>query len=212
MKFICSLIAIFYAFVLSAQEKKSVVALNIETSIVIDGVLDEPVYSVSEPAKDFVQLQPYNGKPSMQKSEVHIFYDQTAIYIGAVLYDSAPDSIFNILSERDLIGMSDYFGVYFDPYNQGQVAYGFFVTPAGVQTDLKAVKSDYDNEDTNWNAVWQSKTRMTDEGWIAEMRIPYSALRFPENGGNTWGINMFRKIRRYNSNNSFSIFKNNYWL
>lgn len=58
------------------------------------------------------------------------------LYIGAMLYDSAPDSIFNYLTERDDTGMSDYFGVYIDPYNQGQLAYGFFITPAGVQVDI----------------------------------------------------------------------------
>jgi len=72
---------------------------------------------------------------------VHIFYDQTAVYVGAILCDSAPDSIFNFFSERENIGMSDYFSIYFDPYNRGQLAYGFFITPAGIQTDIKAVKS-----------------------------------------------------------------------
>jgi len=204
MKFIYIIIFIFFASLLSAQEKKSVETLFISEPLVIDGVTNEAVYSLSEPAKDFVQLQPYNGRPSMQPSEVHIFYDQNAIYVGAILYDSSPDSIFNFLSERDNIGMSDYFGIYFDPYNQGQLAYGFFITPAGVQTDLKAVKGDWDSEDSNWNAVWQSKTRVNDRGWVAEMRIPYSALRFPENGGGTWGLNMFRNIRRYSSNNSWN--------
>ncbi len=204
MKLIYSFIVFLFTALLSAQEKKSVEALNIKTPLIIDGVADEPVYLSSQPAMDFLQLNPYNGRPSLQKSEVHIFYDQTAIYLGAILYDTAPDSIFNFISGRDNIGTSDYFGVYFDPYNQGQLAYGFFVTPAGVQTDIKAIKGDWESEDVSWNAVWQSKTRITDEGWIVEMRIPYSALRFPENGGGVWGMNIFRNIRRYSSNNSWN--------
>lgn len=191
------------------QEKKTVEAIKINSPLVIDGILDEEVYKEAKPAKDFVQLQPYNGKPSFQPSEVYFFYDQTAIYVGAMLYDSAPDSISNLLTERDNPGMSDYFGVYIDPYNQGQLAYGFFVTPAGVQIDLKAIKSDGDNEDANWNAVWESKTRITDKGWIVEMRIPYSNLRFSEKAGNVWGLNMFRNIRRYNSNNSWNFIDRN---
>ena len=205
MKFICSILLLFYTGIIVGQEKKSVEALNITSPINIDGILDEPAYSQAQPAKDFVQLQPYNGKPAYQPSEVFILYDQTAIYVGAMLYDQSPDSIFNFFSERDNIGMSDYFGIYFDPYNQGQLAYGFFITPAGVQTDMKAIKSDYDNEDDSWDAVWQSKTRITEKGWVVEMRIPYSALRFPENGGGTWGLQMFRNIRRYNSNNSWNF-------
>jgi hypothetical protein len=190
---------------LEAQVKKSVEALYIDKPLTIDAVLDEPVYQQARPAKDFVQLQPYNGKPSAQPTEAFFFYDQKAVYVGVMLYDSAPDSIFNIFTERDQFGMFDYFGVYFDPYNQGQLAFGFFISPAGVQFDLKATKmSDGDNEDEKWNAVWDSKTRITDKGWIVEMRIPYSALRFPEKEVHTWGLNMFRNIRRYNSNNSWN--------
>ncbi len=204
MKLLGIILLIIFTGSLSAQEKKSVAAKYIDTPLNIDGVLDEPAYSGAQPARDFVQLAPYNGKPSMQPSEVYIFYDQTAIYIGGMFYDSAPDSIFNFITARDNTGMSDYFGVYIDPYNQGQLAYGFFITPAGVQMDLKAIKTSFDYEDGSWDAVWQSKARVTDKGWSMEMKIPYSAIRFPENGGGTWGINMFRNIRRYNSNNSWN--------
>lgn len=197
------LLLFFYA--VSAQTKKSVEAIYLQEPLKIDGILNEAVYSQAKPAKDFTQIQPYNGQPSYQPTEAYYFYDQSAIYIGAMLYDNKPDSIFNYLTERDNIGVSDYFGVYLDPYNQGQLAYGFFITPAGVQIDIKASKSDGDQEDDNWNAVWESKTRITDKGWIVEMRIPYSALRFSEKSGNVWGLNMFRNIRRYNSNNSWNF-------
>ena len=169
-----------------SQTKKKVEAYKITTPLTIDGKLDEAAYSLALPAKDFVQIQPYNGKPSPQPSEVYFFYDQTAVYVGAKLYDSHPDSIFNYLTERDNTGMSDYFGVYLDPYNQGQLAYGFFISPAGIQVDIKAVKSDSDNEDGNWNAVWESKTSINKDGWTVEMKIPYSALRFSEKAGSEW--------------------------
>jgi hypothetical protein len=148
---------------------------------------------------------PYNGKPAGQASEVWFFYDQDAVYVGAMLYDTSPDSIFNFLSQRDGLGMSDYLGVYLDPYNQGQLAYGFFITPAGVQLDMKAIKGESDNEDESWNAVWESATRITDKGWVVEMKIPYSALRFPDVSEHTWGMNMFRRIQRYNSNTSWNL-------
>ncbi|HET9571699.1 MAG TPA: DUF5916 domain-containing protein [Bacteroidales bacterium] len=188
-----------------ASPKKNVEALRIQTPLTIDAILDEAVYSQVAPATDFTQLQPYNGKPSAQPSKVWFFYDENAIYVGAMLYDSAPDSIFNFLTERDNIGTSDYVGVYLDPYNQGQLSYGFFLTPAGVQVDIKAIKtSDGDNETSSWDAVWESKTRVTDQGWMAELRIPFAALRFSENASTEWGMNIFRNIRRYNSNNSWN--------
>lgn len=204
--FFLAILLFFINIHVFSQDKKKFSALEIQTPLNIDGIPDEPYYNQVEPARDFVQLQPYNGRPAFQSSDVYVFYDQTSIYVGAILYDSHPDSIFNYFSERDNIGMSDYFGIYFDPYNQGQLAYGFFITPAGVQTDIKAIKSgDGDNEDDNWNAVWESKTRITDKGWVVEMKIPYSALRFSEKAGTTWGLNMFRNIRRYNSNNSWNF-------
>jgi len=211
MRLTCFLFFILFpAAIIIAQEKKSVEAYYIESPLTIDGILDETAYTNALPAKDFVQLQPYNGKPSFQESEVYFFYDQSAVYVGAMLFDNEPDSIFNYLTQRDNTGMSDYFGVYFDPYNQGQLAYGFFITPAGVQIDLKAAKSgDNDWEDSNWDAVWQSKTLITEKGWVVEMKIPYSALRFPEKGDGIWGLNMFRNLRRYNSNNSWSFIDRN---
>nr|WP_321453654.1 DUF5916 domain-containing protein [uncultured Carboxylicivirga sp.] len=204
-----SILFLFSFVMIQAQVKKTVECYLINEPLKIDGLLDETCYQNSLPAKDFVQLQPYNGKPSYQPSEVYFFYDQKAIYIGAMLYDSAPDSIYNYLSERDNIGMSDYFGVYLDPYNEGQLAFGFFITPAGVQSDIKAIKTSYDYEDGSWDAVWQSKTSITNKGWIVEMRIPYSALRFPLKDVHTWGLNMFRNIRRYNSNNSWNFIDRN---
>lgn len=95
MKLICTLLILFLFTLLQAQEKKTTEALYISSPLTIDGVLDEPVYGQSAIATDFLQIQPYNGKPSFQPTEVHIFYDQTAIYVGAMMYDSAPDSIFN---------------------------------------------------------------------------------------------------------------------
>ena len=209
MKSITSILLAFVFIINSfAQVKKSVEAIRITTPLTIDGILDEDVYKLAKPAKDFLQISPYNGKPSQQPTEVYLFYDESAIYVGAFLHDN-PDSIYNYLTARDNTGMSDYLGVYIDPYNQGQLAYGFFITPAGVQMDIKAIKSDDDNEDPNWNAVWESKTRVTDKGWTAEMRIPFSELRFSEKGSKSWGINIFRNIRRYNSNNSWNLLDRN---
>lgn len=208
MKVFYVFILLFLAGTITAQERKSVEAYYTDDPITLDGILDEPAYKNAKPAADFIQLNPYNGKAAMEKSEVYILFDQSAIYVGGMFYDHQPDSIFNFLSQRDDLGASDYFGIYFDPYNQGLVAYGFFITPAGVQTDLKAIRKEWDNEDSSWDAVWQSKTRITDEGWIVELKIPYSALRFPENTGGIWGLNMFRNIKRYTSNNSWNYIDN----
>jgi hypothetical protein len=190
---------------LHAESKKTLEAIYLTQPLKVDGYLNEAAYLNAKPARDFVQIQPYNGRPSYQPTEVSVFYDENALYLGAMLYDSCPDSIFNYLTERDRTSKSDYFGVYIDPYNQGQIAYGFFITPAGVQIDIKATKSSDDNEDAGWDAVLETKTRVADNGWVVEMRIPYSALRFSKKSSTNWGLNFIRNIRRYNSNNSWNL-------
>ncbi|HPR32575.1 MAG TPA: DUF5916 domain-containing protein [Prolixibacteraceae bacterium] len=187
------------------HERKKLTALRIDQALKIDGKLDEAVYARADTARDFMQLNPYNGQPSYQPTEVYIFYDDNALYIGALLYDN-PDSIRSYITTRDNIGMSDYFDVFLDPNNEGLTGYEFLVTPANSQTDLKAVKRDgYDNEDSSWDAVWQSATRIHEKGWNVEIRIPYSALRFPVKEEPVWGLNFFRRLRRYNSNNCWNF-------
>lgn len=187
---------------LISQKKKVATAVRITNSPKIDGVLDDECWSNIIPAKDFFQLEPYNGKIASWPSEIKIAYDDKAIYVGAMLYDDHPDSIMKQYTPRDEINVSDFFGIYMDPFNSGLTAYGFFVTPVNVQIDMKAEENG--NEDENWNAVWKSATRIVSNGWIAEYRIPYSALRFPKTQVQTWGLNFFRKIERYRENTSWS--------
>lgn len=203
----CLMVISMAGIISFAQEvqRKNVTALRIDQPIKIDGVLDETAYSKADVASDFVQLQPYNGQPSYQPTEVRILYDDDALYIGAMMYDN-PDSIASYITTRDNIGVSDYFLVFLDPNNEGMLSYEFLVTPANSQTDIKGSRgSNGDNEDGSWNAVWQSGTKILENGWSAEFRIPYSALRFNAEEDPVWGLNFFRRIRRYNSNNSWNL-------
>ncbi|MCD4736830.1 MAG: carbohydrate binding family 9 domain-containing protein [Bacteroidales bacterium] len=185
-------------------EKKILVSHKISASPKIDGILNDKIWEDLPAATDFVQLMPYNGRPAGQPSEVKIGYNDYAFYVGAMLYDSSPDSILKELSVRDEINISDYFGVYFDPFNDFQTAYGFFVTAAGVQVDIKSIGTF--EEDETWNAVWKSQTTITDSGWIVELEIPHSALRFPkEEGEQVWGLQIFRNIMRYRQNTSWNF-------
>jgi hypothetical protein len=202
------LFLILYQVGYSQTERKKVSAYRTNHPVKIDGILDEPDYAQSGIATDFLQLNPYNGQPSPLKTEVRIMYDDNAIYFGIMCYDN-PDSIRNFITTRDNIGVSDYFDVIIDPNNEGLTGYEFIVTPANSQTDLKAVKSgDGDYEDGSWDAVWQSATRIVENGWIAEMRIPYSALRFPANDVHVWGLNFFRRLRSLNTHTSWNFVDN----
>lgn len=190
--FIC-LSSILFSF---SQTKKSVSTKKTAENISIDAELNEESWKNAEIATDFVSLEPKNGTPIPEefKTEVKILYSDDAIYIGAALYDPNPEKILKELVERDNIGTSDFFGVFINGYNDGQQEFRFFVTAANGQIDTNFTSSE--GEDGSWNAIWESNAKITDFGYVIEMKIPYAALRFPEQEQQTWGLNFFREVRR----------------
>ncbi len=204
MRLLFTILLITATLGLFAQEKtKTVTAKRISKAPEIDAILDDACWENVDIAKDFYQVEPLNGARATFDTHVKIVYDDEAIYVGALMLDEEPEEILTELSQRDDIPMVDYFGVYFDPFNDNQNAYGFFVTAAGVQVDMKANTNG--NEDDSWDAVWESKTRISEEGWIAEFKIPYSALRFPQNTHEAWGFNTNRNIKRLRENTSWNF-------
>lgn len=187
--------------------QKSIVAVKIQEAPVIDGSLNDEVWRSADVASDFVQYSPYNGKPSKYRTEVRVLYDNKAIYVGAMMYDPSPDSIYRELGERD----SDYslnadqFTIDISPYNDGVNGATFKVSASGVQSDKPPRSSGgmRHREDT-WDAVWESSTAIVEQGWIAEIKIPYSALRFPKDDLQTWGINFWREVRRNREQSSWN--------
>jgi len=183
----------FFSF---SQTKKSVSTKKTTENISIDAELNEASWKDAEIATDFVSLEPKNGTPIPEefKTEVKILYSNDAIYIGAKLYDPNPEKILKELVERDEIGTSDFFGIFINGYNDGQQEFRFFVTAANGQVDTNFTSSE--GEDGSWNAIWESNAKITDFGYVIEMKIPYAALRFPEKDKQIWGLNFFREVRR----------------
>ncbi|MDX1939690.1 MAG: DUF5916 domain-containing protein [Saprospiraceae bacterium] len=181
--------------------KKTVSAFRTEKPIILDGVLNEEDWQNAAKAIDFIQNQPAFGAMPDQPTEVKILYDNTGLYIGAMLHDTKPDSILQELSQRDNLGNTDWFGLFIDAYRDGINGFGFIVTPANVQFDAKYSTM---GEDEGWDAVWESKTQITPEGWVVEIKIPYSAIRFPKVDEQTWHINFGRMIRRLQQKNFWS--------
>ncbi len=178
------------------SQKKTLQTKFISEKISIDAKLDEGSWAKAEIATDFVMFNPDNGKPIAQnkRTEVKILYDNDAIYVGATLYDDEPLKILKEFSKRDETGTADFFGVFINGFNDGQQDFQFYVTAADNQSDCQA--TDTNGEDFSWDAVWQSKAKITDIGWVVEMKIPYAALRFSSEKKQTWGLNFFREIRR----------------
>ena len=169
----------------------------------IDGVLNDNTWKDLDIANEFTQISPNNGTPERnhQRTEVKICYDSKNIYFGVMMYDNAPDSILKELAKRDNNNSnSDHFGIFIDPFNDGQMEYELMVSAAGIQTDAKITTSSYDN---SWDAVWKSSVKINKKGWVIEFAIPFSQLRFPDNN-KSWSINMARGIRRHREDYSWN--------
>ncbi len=177
--------------------KKTTQALRVNSHISIDGRLNETEWNHALAAKDFVMFYPDNGKEENpdKKTEVKIIYDDEAIYVGAIMYDD-PKNVLKEIKLRDQFGTSDHFGVFFNGFNDNQLEYRFFISAAGVQLDAIATSV---GEDYSWDAIWDCSVKTTDFGWVAEFKIPYAAIRFSEKEKQTWGLNMYRDIKKDNT-------------
>ncbi len=162
--------------------------------ISIDGALDEPAWQTAPPITGFIQRDPDEGKPATEPTSVRVLFDDDAIYVGAVLEDSQKPTA--LLGRRDSDLESDWFQVYLDPHHDRRTGAGFAVNPSNVQIDMVLYNDNWD--DWDWDAVWSSATRIGAKGWTAELRIPYSQLRFPNRDVHVWGINFGREIARKN--------------
>ncbi|MBK6445689.1 MAG: carbohydrate binding family 9 domain-containing protein [Bacteroidetes bacterium] len=189
------ILAFFLLFQISAYAAdpvpKQYQATRSSANFHIDGILDEEAWKAAAIAGDFMQLDPAEGKPVSQKTEVRLMYDNTSIYIGAMMHDTSPDSILHELGNRDEAQSlnADAFRFGLDPYNQRTNGYVFEVTASNVQSELFI-------DDYTYDAVWQSAVHISDKGWSVEMKIPYSAFRFPAKKDQLWGIQFARQIRR----------------
>ena len=192
------------------SQTRNLPAVKISSPPKIDGSLDDPTWVSAHVASDFIQNFPKAGDPATVRSEVKILYDNSAIYIGAMLYDD-PALIRKQLTARDGEQRTDvdYFSVFFDTYNDNQNGFQFLVTSANVQTDARLSANfigDFgDYGDKTWDAVWESKTKMLNNGWSVEMRIPYFSLRFSKKDLQDWGIQFMRFTRRNNENSFWNF-------
>jgi hypothetical protein len=139
-------------------------------------------------------MRPFPGKAPSKETQVSMLYDQEAIYFGIKCFDD-PDSLSKVLSIRDDFNPNlDVFAIFIDTYQDNQNGFMFALTSRGVQLDAKIFNSEFNDL---FNLVWRSKTEINDNGWFAEVKIPYSALRFPKSEIQNWNINFGRQISRF---------------
>ena len=163
----------------------------------IDGQADEPAWTAAQVCEGFTQYEPANGYPTTFETRVRMLFDDEGIYVFADLYDSHPDSISKELGKRDSDNEinADWFSIDLCPFDDGVNGFSFKLTVTGVQTDIRR-GSGSTGRDVNWDAVWDSGTRITDTGWSAEVFIPFSSIRFPVSGSKQWGVNFHRFVAR----------------
>jgi hypothetical protein len=170
-------------------------AVRVTTPPKLDGALDDPAWVTAPSATGFRRDVPSDGKPATEDSDIRVVYDDHALYVGARLFNRDRKGISRRLSRRDSFTVfNDVFFVLIDSYHDHSTAFVFGATPAGERRD--AIQSgDGGNIDGSWDPVWQVKTQVDSLGWVAEMRIPFSQLRFPNAVEQTWGIQFRRDIR-----------------
>ena len=166
------------------------------SQVELDGKLDEPVWNNGNGFDNFIQRDPNEGAPASEKTVIKLAYDEKYLYLGAIMYDSAPDSIMARLTRRDEEVDADNIVLCLDPYNDKRSGYYFGLNAAGTQLDGVLYNDSWD--DDSWDGVWEGKVYRNVEGWTAEMRIPFSQMRFNQSDSMVWGINFRRVIARKN--------------
>ena len=150
---------------------------------------------------DFVQRNPHDGEKVSEPTEAYLGYDEQNLYLVFVCFDD-PKKVRARMSVREDVYDDDQVAVMFDTFHDRRRAYEFQTTPLGVQWDAiytEAIRQDVgDHWDTSWDAVWDSKGKVTSRGWVAWMAIPFKSLRFPATNQQEWGIVMYRGITRKN--------------
>ncbi len=179
-------------------------AIRLEGSISIDGRLDDLAWQDAPIISSFIQGEPFEGAEPTEPTEVRVLFDDQAIYVGALMYETNPTVIRARLARRDERAPFDHFTLSLDPNRDGLTGYQFRVSAAGAEGD-RYLFSDSE-EDENWDAIWDSAVQINDRGWTAEIRIPLSQIRYEAKPGEqTWGINFERRRIESNETDYFSL-------
>ncbi|HEX5725488.1 MAG TPA: DUF5916 domain-containing protein [Longimicrobiaceae bacterium] len=198
--FLQTLCALAAAPALAAQQpaaepaRRQATAVRIEgRAPTLDGRLDEPVWSTAPAVTDFTQKRPAEGATPTERTAVRFVYDGEALYVGARMHAADPRAVQAPVSRRDNVMVAEYIRVSLDTYHDRRTAYSFGVTAAGTRVDGYHPR-DSESMDFSFNPVWEAEVARDSAGWTAELRIPFTQLRFNPGSAQTWGLNLNRWI------------------
>jgi len=160
---------------------------------VVDGKINEAAWDSTGWEGGFIQREPYDGKAPTQLTEFKIIYDDEALYVAIRAYDTEPDRIEKRLIRRDEME-GDLVAIQIDSYFDRRSAFSFMVNASGVKIDYSI--SNDEEDDATWDPVWYVKTSVDSLGWLAEMKIPYTQLRFAKAEQYRWGLQVGRILYR----------------
>jgi len=180
-------------------DSPTLAATRISGRPTVDGVLNEDFWNRVPPISGFLQRDPVDGAPASERTEVRVAFDPDGLYFGFVFHDRRPDLIRrNILHRGGRIDKDDRVIIAIDTYHDRRNAYIFEVGALGTQDDALISDESMTLDDWNWDGVFESETRITEEGWVLEVAIPFTTIRFADVPEPTMGIAFMRSIRRKN--------------
>ena len=175
----------------SGDTRKTAFATRLTGTIHLDGRLDEGAWTTAQPITDFVQKEPVEGAKPTDHLEVRFLYDDAALYVATRVINADPTRIIQSpVSRRDQIGDAEHIWISLDAYQDRRTAYSFGVTASGVRGDWYHPSDNETAIDVSFDPVWEAAAHKTADGWTAEMRIPFSQLRFNEGDVQRWGLNI----------------------
>jgi Domain of unknown function (DUF5916)/Carbohydrate family 9 binding domain-like len=187
------------------------VATRTAETIRVDGRLDEAVWQRAAPIGRFVQREPLEGSEPSENTDVRVLYTDNALYIGVLCHDRSPHEIVSTQLTRDAeLDVDDRILIVLDPFFDHRNGFFFEVNPAGARSDGQ-VSNNAERLSLEWDGIWNAVARITDEGWIAEVEIPFKTLRFKP-GQTTWGFNVERQIKRRQEIDRWTAARQNIWI
>lgn len=194
-----------------AQDTPTAVAVRVTQPIHLDGALDDAAWALAAPIDGFVQREPVEGGPPSERTEVRIVFDGDSLYFGILCRDRDPSRIVSTQLGRDAeLTVDDQVTIVIDPFFDQRNGFFFMINPGGARADGQ-ISNNAEEMSFEWDTIWDARARITEQGWTAEVSIPFKSLRFKPTE-HVWGLNIERLIKRHEETVRWANARNDVWV
>jgi len=187
------------------------IARRTTEAIRVDGRLDETAWQLAVPIGALLQREPVEAGESSERTVVRVLYDDNALYFGILSEDRSPREIVSTQLTRDAdLDVDDRITIVLDPFFDHRNGFFFQINPAGARSDGQ-VSNNSERLSRDWDGIWNAAARLSDDGWVAEIEIPFKTLRFKP-GQSEWGFNIERQIKRRQEIDRWAAPRQNIWI